>query len=165
MQDWERSTDRTLKGGSVRGLELPKGPGGRNLCRWCQLEVPKGRVTFCSEFCVDEWRLRTDPSFLREKTFARDKGICAVCGVDAAAAWNQLRKSRGTARLRLLQHWGLKTLNRRSLWDADHIVPVVEGGGACDLSNIRTLCVLCHRKATSQLRERRATACRGTVNP
>lgn len=46
-------------------------------------------------------------------------------------------------------------MNRRTLWDADHIVPVVEGGGECDLSNIRTLCVNCHRAATLALRERR----------
>lgn len=86
MQDWERSTDRTLKGGWVRGeADLPKGPEGRNLCRWCNLEVPRGRQTFCSDFCVQEWRLRTDPSFLREKTFERDKGVCAVCGTDTVA--------------------------------------------------------------------------------
>ena len=70
---------RTLKGGWVRGQLLPKGPEGRNLCRWCELEVPKGRVTFCSEFCVDEWRLRTNPGYLRERTLQRDKGICAEC--------------------------------------------------------------------------------------
>jgi len=43
---------------------------------------------------------------------------------------------------------------RRSLWDADHIIPVVEGGGECDLENIRTLCLRCHRVATAQLHER-----------
>jgi hypothetical protein len=30
----------------------------------------------------------------------------------------------------------------------------VEGGGQCDLDNIRTLCLLCHRSATLELRER-----------
>ena len=43
---------------------------------------------------------------------------------------------------------------RKSLWDADHILPVTEGGGECDLDNIRTLCLRCHRAATAQLRER-----------
>ncbi|MDE1177999.1 MAG: HNH endonuclease signature motif containing protein [Edaphobacter sp.] len=52
-------------------------------------------------------------------------------------------------------HWGLKTCIRRTLWEADHIVPVVEGGGECDLENIQTLCLRCHRKATQSLRERR----------
>ncbi|MGI4756452.1 MAG: HNH endonuclease signature motif containing protein [Janthinobacterium lividum] len=44
--------------------------------------------------------------------------------------------------------------SRRSLWDADHIRPVVEGGGQCNLGNLRTLCVACHRKATAALRAR-----------
>ncbi|WP_260473131.1 HNH endonuclease signature motif containing protein [Edaphobacter aggregans] len=49
----------------------------------------------------------------------------------------------------------MKTItSRRSLWDADHILPVAEGGGQCDLDNIRTLCLLCHREATAQLRLR-----------
>jgi 5-methylcytosine-specific restriction endonuclease McrA len=111
-------------------------------------------LTFCSDFCVEEWRLRTDPGFLREKTLARDKGICAECGVDSLAAYIALKRSRGVGRLRLLAHWGLKSINRKTLWDADHIVPVAEGGGACDLSNIRTLCLICHRQATRRLRER-----------
>lgn len=156
LKDWERSTDRTLKGGSAQGLDLSKGPNGRNLCRWCQIEVPQGRRTFCSDFCVEEWRLRTDPSYLRDKTFERDRGVCALCETDTVAALRHLKRSRGTARVNLMREWGLKSVSRRSLWDADHIVPVVEGGGACDLSNIRTLCLRCHRKVTAELRARRA---------
>ena len=150
----DRLEPRRLKGGYASGQELPKGAEGRNLCRWCELEVPKGRLTFCSDFCVEEWRLRTDPGFLREKTLERDKGVCASCGVDTIAAYHALKRSRGVARVRMLQRWGLKTINRKTLWDADHILPVAEGGGACDLSNIRTLCLSCHRDATRQLRER-----------
>ena len=41
-----------------------------------------------------------------------------------------------------------------SSWHADHIVPVSEGGGACDLSNLRTLCWRCHRAETTALRRR-----------
>ena len=156
MEEWEKSNERALKGGYARGSkDLPKGSNGRNLCRWCELEVPKGRHTFCSDFCVEQWRLRTDPGFLRDKTFERDKGICAVCHTDTVAAYSDLRRSRGTGRLHKLQLWGLKSINqRKTLWDADHIIPVIEGGGACDLSNIRTLCLICHRKATAELRAR-----------
>jgi hypothetical protein len=53
-----------------------------------------------------------------------------------------------------MRHWGLNTRMRKSLWDADHILPVTEGGGECDLENIRTLCLRCHRLVTAQLRER-----------
>lgn len=152
------STRRRMKGGSARGLDLPSGINGRALCRWCSLEVPKGRQTFCSAWCVHEWRLRSDPSYVREKTFERDRGICAICSVDTVAAYKAIRRSRGMARARLLADWGLSFLNRRTLWDADHVIPVIEGGGECDLDNIRTLCLICHRKVTRDLRGRRQPA-------
>ncbi len=41
-------------------------------------------------------------------------------------------------------------------WDADHIVPVIEGGGECGLDNLRTLCIPCHKKETAELRKRMA---------
>ena len=44
------------------------------------------------------------------------------------------------------------------LWEADHIVPVVEGGGECGLEGLRTLCLRCHRDATRALAKRRAMA-------
>lgn len=43
-----------------------------------------------------------------------------------------------------------------ALWEADHILPVVEGGGGCGLDNLRTLCIPCHRKATAELAARLA---------
>jgi 5-methylcytosine-specific restriction enzyme A len=148
------STERAMKGGWVDRKSLSRGPNGRGLCRWCSLEVPRGRYTFCSEFCVHEWKLRSQPAYLREKVFERDRGICADCGVDTNAAARKLRFSRGPSRTSLLLHWGLRTRSRKSLWDADHIVPVIEGGGECDLSNIRTLCLRCHRSVTNKLRQR-----------
>jgi 5-methylcytosine-specific restriction protein A len=44
---------------------------------------------------------------------------------------------------------------RRSFWDADHVVPVTEGGGECDLSNLRTLCLWCHLELTAELLSRK----------
>ncbi len=37
------------------------------------------------------------------------------------------------------------------LWDADHIIPVKEGGGLCGLENMRTLCIKCHKNVTALL--------------
>lgn len=148
------STSRTMPGGWVDRESLPKGENGRILCRWCNLEVPKGRFTFCSDFCVNEWKLRTNPGYLREKLLERDKGICAQCGLDCLAAWIHIKKQRGAARKRAFAEWGIKPRSRQSLWDADHIVPVVDGGGECDLTNLRTLCLKCHRAATADLRRR-----------
>lgn len=148
------SSARRMPGGWIDRDSLPKGENGRSLCRWCNLEVPKGRFTFCSDFCVEEWKLRSDPGYLREKVFERDRGICAACGVDCMAAWHHIQRQRGVARIKALATWGLKPRMRQSLWDADHIVPVVEGGGECDLSNLRTLCLRCHRAVTAALRVR-----------
>src|SRR5206468_10581153 len=83
-----------------------------------------------------------------------DRGVCAVCRIDTVAAARTLRYSRGKRGEELLRHWGLRRRTRKSLWDADHILPVAEGGGECDLDNIRTLCLRCHRHATKALRER-----------
>jgi 5-methylcytosine-specific restriction protein A len=65
-----------------------------------------------------------------------------------------LKLARGDRRVALMRHWGCNRRMRKSLWDADHILPVTEGGGECDLDNIRTLCLRCHRAVTAQLRER-----------
>jgi hypothetical protein len=77
--------------------------------------------------------------------FERDKGICAVCGKDvfeAAAFYRngspRLRKSRGSG----------------DLWQADHIIPVIEGGGECGIDNLRTLCTDCHLRETAALKNR-----------
>ena len=41
--------------------------------------------------------------------------------------------------------------NGQGLWEADHIVPVAEGGGLCDLSGYQTLCIPCHRKKSAAM--------------
>jgi 5-methylcytosine-specific restriction endonuclease McrA len=145
-----------MPGGFIDRAAVPKGPNGRPLCRWCGLEVIGRRFTFCSDWCVHEWRLRTDPGYLREQVFLRDRGVCAICKLDTNRAYAELRRSRGVHRRRLLSQWQLPRITRKTLWDADHIVPVIEGGGECDLANLRTLCLLCHRQQTRELRLRLA---------
>lgn len=141
------STNRKAEGGWVDGwpgaiAKLPKGPNGRLLCRRCGVEVPPGRRrTFCSVECVDEWKMRTQPGHMRALVFRRDNGICQLCRVDCFAGKPaNHRRARGTGHL----------------WAADHIVPVVEGGGECGLDNVRTLCIACHRSVTADLRKRLA---------
>jgi hypothetical protein len=101
--------------------------------------LAKRRRTFCSDFCVHQWRLRSDPGYLRDQVFARDRGLCALCATDTLAAYAALKRSRGSARVQALELWGMKSVTaRRSLWDADHIRSVAEGGGQCDLDNLLT---------------------------
>lgn len=146
------SRKRTMPGGRADRTTLVKGPNGRFLCRWCELEVPPGRQTFCSEWCVEEWKLRTNAAHLRERVFERDRGICAVCHLDCIAEFRRIRRLKGAARVKAQALWALE--GRKSLWDADHIVAVSEGGGECDLSNMQTLCLQCHRVRTAELRNR-----------
>ena len=89
---------------------------------------------------------RTDAGYLREQVYLRDRGVCALCGLDTEALRKDKRKLDYAARRRFEKDWG----GRRHLWDADHIVPVAEGGGECDLSNMRTLCLQCHRTVTGR---------------
>lgn len=180
-------TDRiTRDAGWINRKARPRGPNGRGLCRQCGQEVPKGRQTFCNAACVHEWKLRSNPGYVRAEVFKRDRGVCASCGLDTVVWgerlkirleaiwqrrqewWRKLMRPRGQCpgvygwRKRLLMRIGGKALAHRfyrttNLWDADHIVPVAEGGGGCGLENYRTLCLRCHRRATHELRARLKT--------
>lgn len=150
---------RKKPGGRLHATEVERGKSGRPLCRWCRDETPPRRRTFCSDACVHEWKLRTDPGYLREQVLKRDAGVCAKCGVDTVALRRDMRRFDFAARRKFLKEWGLTERSRKSLWDADHILPVVEGGGQCDLSNMRTLCLKCHRDATAALRARLKSIC------
>lgn len=147
----------------------PKHPSGRKRCRWCGTEVPKGRRTWCSQECVDEYLVRKSSADARRLVFRRDRGVCAECGLDCDKLRKELSRLRYgegvkgnsgsyiAARTRKLElaemgfdYW------RKTLWDCDHVVPVSEGGGTCGLENLRTLCQPCHRKATAALAGRRS---------
>ena len=144
-----------MKGRWITADKLRKGASGRPLCRWCSGEIAAGRRrSFCSAACVHEWKLRADPGYLREKVLERDRGVCAECGIDTIALRREIRKFDFARRRLFLKTWGISDKIRKSFWDADHIVPVAEGGGQCDLANMRTLCLLCHRKATTALQQR-----------
>lgn len=134
------STRRVSKeAGWVNLKTLPRGPNGRALCRQCGKEVPGGRRSFCGQPCVEQWRVRTDPGYLRRLVFDRDRGVCALCLTDV------FKQANRTPRVR-----------SGDLWQADHVLPVVEGGGECDLANLRTLCTACHKRETAKLAARRA---------
>lgn len=172
---------RHIKGGYVNPKDLPRGPNGRALCRQCQTEVKPPRKTFCSQACVDAWMVRTG-SGIEKAVKKRDHGICAFCKLDCEKLSRELRKltgsfwaayddpdhSRGrhqramTALDNYLAEFKaahkIPAHRKRRLWDIDHIIPVVEGGGDCDLSNLRTLCIACHLKVTAELAAKRAAA-------
>lgn len=55
----------------------------------------------------------------------------------------------GAWRALVPESWGAWYLGRHA-WEADHIVPVQDGGGACGLDNYQTLCIGCHRCKTAE---------------
>lgn len=129
--------------------------------------MPKGARHNCSSACSQEWAGRTSPSRMRYLVRQRDKGICAACGLDCLAlraeydalvkkehgvTWNDTEAKRVFRK----QHGIPPGRSCGDFWDADHIVPVVEGGGECRLSNFRTLCIPCHKRETAELARRRA---------
>jgi 5-methylcytosine-specific restriction endonuclease McrA len=111
--------------------------------------VPRGRRTFASDDCVHRWKLRTQPGYVRQQVWNRDRGICGVCGVDTAQQDAAAQQQRQNGR-----RWR-KCLALAS-WHAHHIIPVAEGGGECDLSNYQTLCRDCHVRITAEWHARRA---------
>ena len=167
----------TPAAGWINSEKLPKGPNGRSLCRWCSNEVPKGRRSFCGDDCVHQHKLRSDPGYLRQMVERRDHGVCALCRLDTERVKrvfdilrDKVRRGRysyfdgypGAVDREPLRYPALARFRRRfpwfspstSPWQADHIIPVAEGGGECGLDNIRTLCTGCHQEVTKQLRLR-----------
>jgi 5-methylcytosine-specific restriction protein A len=151
------SNTRTSLCDTFRVLDEKRGAGGRGLCRWCKQEVAGRRRTFCSDPCVHEWRLRSSTSYLRDCVLERDRGVCAICSLDTVRLRRRVMRlpfAKRMAELRALQQKGTVLRGRKTWWEADHVVPVVEGGDS-NLDNVRTLCIPCHRNVTAELRLRR----------
>lgn len=138
---------------TIRFTDAPRGT-----CRWCgetiihpagprQGEVDRRRRWHPA--CVDEYN-RSDPREARRRVRRRDRGVCRACRLDTRGLAREVRGRGRTARLRKL---GFKP--RGSLWELDHIVPLIDGGGH-DLDNLQTLCVPCHEKKTAREARERA---------
>lgn len=115
---------------------------------------------------MEEYRSRYDSVYQRKLVLRRDRGRCRECSLDTVRLANEVRLAWKSGKRRealdLLLGAGFKDTDLRwkargliPLWQADHIVPVVEGGGGTTLENLRTLCLCCHRKATRELMARR----------
>jgi 5-methylcytosine-specific restriction endonuclease McrA len=140
---------------TIRYSDAPRGT-----CRWCGEEIvhgpgPKqGRVDLRRRWhppCVAIYNA-TDARELRRRVRKRDRGICCACGLDTNALKRQVKGKGRAAKLREL---GFPL--RRSLWELDHIVPLIEGGGH-ESANLQTLCVPCHRKKSGEENRARAKA-------
>jgi 5-methylcytosine-specific restriction protein A len=150
---------RYMKGmGRIDPTTLPIDENGNRCCRYCDGPITqKRRRTFCSETCVDEYLIRTDGNYLRKRVYQRDKGCCAICGIDTKVIARKLlelpigseEREKILTDHRISHTRKIKPRkNGGGLWDADHIIPVKDGGGQCGLENLRTLCISCHKLIT-----------------
>ena len=146
-----------------------KGPNGRALCCWCGTEVPKGRRSWCSQKCVDEYLDLSDLNRIENRIKERDLEICQVCGLNCRALKELLGRLRsvkhgyydpdrrgyyGVYEEVILRNLRLGTRCHR-YWEIDHIVPVAEGGSNAH-ENLQTICLWCHRANTADQARRKA---------
>jgi 5-methylcytosine-specific restriction protein A len=125
---------------------------GAPVCRWCRGPVVAPRRTFCGDACVHEWKIRSSPWYVRREVKKRDKGTCRICGLNVVKAHREWTRAKPPATDRAARpRWRAA----RPQWEADHIVPVADGGGECGLDNYRLLCRPCHLRVTLEWRARR----------
>ena len=133
---------------------------GAPVCRWCRGPVAPPRRTFCGEACVHEWKIRSSPWYVRREVKKRDKGTCRLCGLNVVKAHREWTRAKPPVTDRAARkRWRAA----RPLWEADHIVPVADGGGECGLDNYRLLCRPCHLRVTLEWRAKRSLP--ETLNP
>lgn len=162
------------------------GPNRKNgLCHCgCNRAPIFPRKRFFESDCLKRYWIAKYPTMARSALLKRDKGICAVCGLDCLKAWQDLLdvapmkahiqvadgptrrvtdKGDPTAYKLLLTRYGLTAKHfakRRSMWDCDHILEVVNGGGSCSMENLQTLCIRCHKEKTAALNRRLKCNCK-----
>lgn len=97
---------------------------------------------------------------MRREVKKRDKGVCRLCGLDVVKAHRAWTRAKPPATDRTARkRWRAE----RPRWEADHIVPVADGGGECGLDNYRLLCRPCHLHVTLAWRAQRGAAVSGAA--
>lgn len=86
-------------------------------CTACEADTGAVEILFCGSACRALFSAR---KVERAAVVAKTGGFCAKCGVD------------------LLQE-------ESPAWEANHVVPVYDGGGCCTIENLEPLCLSCHR--------------------
>lgn len=151
---------------SHRRPAIPFSDAPRGTCRWCGEPIlhesgekrgSPNRHRRWHPACVDVYNA-TDPRELRRRVRRRDRGVCALCRVDTYALRRSFAGRGMWARMRAQGF-----VPRRSLWELDHVLPLIDGGTHA-LSNLQTLCVPCHRaKSAREQRERAGRIGRPTL--
>lgn len=130
-----------------------RGPNGRRICCCgCKREIPKGKHYWYGEKCVHKFRMWTDPGYLRSQVQRRDQGVCAKCFLDTRHLQSV---ASGLPDEVSREIYVAFNSGSGSWWEADHIVEVGDGGKN-EMSNMQTLCMVCHKAKTKEYARRRA---------
>lgn len=128
-------------------------PPGTCLWDYCRKPTGDDARLFCSDKCAINVRMRTSPQIFRAAIFARDRGVCAKCGIDTEAQRKEWILSGYSLLVKLKFDVPIK---RSQFWDADHIVPVHEAPELqWDPTNIQTLCCKCHSGKSTDDKDRK----------
>jgi superfamily II DNA or RNA helicase len=141
-------------------------------------------LLFCSSKCEKDMKVKASSGAARQQLMKRDRGICDICNLDCATLvkrlqsieknqeadseemplWKQQRERLLSRKEYQVFASKLSSAMKESLidralsgkaWQADHIIPVFEGGGQCTITNLRTLCTACHREVTAEQASKR----------
>ena len=134
-------------------LKFSKAPWGR--CRWCGKTImkkgePDLRRRWHKE-CHSEFTFQLYPQEARAQVYKRDLGVCRGCRRDTRMLEQILRKERHKPHSERREHAILRSLGfnlSSSLWQADHIIRIADGGEH-SLENLQTLCQICHKDKTA----------------
>ena len=147
---------------NYRRPEIPFTDAPRGTCRWCGEPIlydsgaKRGSLDRRRRWhpaCVAAYDA-TDPRELRRRVRRRDRGVCALCRLDT---YELRRAFKGRGMWARMREKGF--VPRRSLWELDHKVPLIDGGTHA-LSNLQTLCVPCHRNKSAVEHSERAAKLR-----
>lgn len=139
------------------------------LCFCCgtAYSLPGGTRTLqdllCSAACLAYFACLSRGG-LRREVGRRDRGICEICGLDTLGLLERVKHSSCLKSREMLVVEEVPKFKERPkllarlvrepkeghVWQADHIHMVAEGGGLCDTTNGRALCVLCHASVTAE---------------
>jgi 5-methylcytosine-specific restriction endonuclease McrA len=132
----------------------------------CGNLVAPGRKVYATPQCHGRWRHKVhNHREVRTALFERDGGVCSMCGCNTMQMRSEHIErlhARFPGQIPVLMDElhpeirpsGFPSL-RHSWWQADHEIPVIEGGTS-DSNNYRSLCTPCHKEETRSLQCRRA---------
>ena len=99
-------------------------------CWNCQKPLTGRQTRYCSEGCSTAYWANFSWGHLRSFVFRRDNWTCRLCGYRKEYGWHIL--------------------------EADHIIPIADGGAEFEKENVRTLCEPCHKHITAEWHRRKA---------